>query len=243
MSVLSIKRGSGSIPVYIQVSEALRRDIQNFHKAGDALPSEADLAERFSINRHTLRRAVDELIADGLVDRQHGKGMFVLLPSIDYSIGSRTRFTENLETLGITTQSRVERKQVVPAQGGVASRLELAQGEPVIFLETLRMVDDKPFCVISHFLPLAHFPQVLHQYNGGSLHHFLEQHYDLKVRRRESLISAVLPESDDVRRLSMPKNMPVLRVKSVNVTMECQKPVEYVVTRFRGDAAQLSIQP
>ena len=242
MSVITIKRGSGSLPVYIQISEALRQDIQNFHKAGDYLPSESMLAQHFRVNRHTLRRAVDELIVEGLVQRQHGKGVVILAPSIDYSIGPRTRFTENLESQGMTSQCRVIRKQIIPAQGGVASRLQMSEGDQVIFLETLRSVADKPFCVIAHFLALARFPAVHHHYQGGSLHHFLEQHCAMKLQRKESLVSAVLPESDDARLLNMPKNMPVLRVKSINVSLLNQQPVEYVVTRFRGDATQLSVQ-
>ena len=243
MSVQHVQRGEGSLPVYRQISEALRQEIQNLYRTGDALPSEVELAQRFNVNRHTLRRAVDELVSDGLVERRHGKGVFVLTPAIDYAIGPHTRFTETLEALGVTTHSLVIRKQVVPARGGVAARLNLREGVEVIFLETLRKVDGKPFCVISHFLPLSEFPQVLESYDGGSLHQFLEQRCATKVQRSESLISAVLPESDDAALLNMPRNLPVLRVKSVNVVIGTQRPIEYVVTRFRGDATQLSVQP
>ncbi|MES9991419.1 MAG: phosphonate metabolism transcriptional regulator PhnF [Candidatus Thiodiazotropha sp.] len=243
MSVQHIQRGDGSLPVYRQISQLLRQEIQNFYDAGDVLPSEAELAQRFNVNRHTLRRAVDELVAEGLVVRRHGKGVYVLAPAIDYAINPRTRFTETLEALGVTTHSRVIRKQLVLASGGVATRLQLAEGCEVIFLETLREVEGKPFCVISHFIPLAACPQVLESYNGGSLHMFLEKHCATKLQRSESLISAVLPESDDASLLNVPRHMPVLRVKSVNVAIDSQKPVEYVVTRFRGDATQLSVKP
>lgn len=243
MSVQQIQRGEGSLPVYRQISEVLRQEIQTLYKVGDQLPAEADLAERFNVNRHTLRRAVDELVSDGLVIRRHGKGIYVLSPAIDYAIGSRTRFTETLEAKGVTTQSRVTRKQVVLARGGVAARLQIEEGTEVIFLETLRAVDEKPFCVISHFLPLNEFPQVLESYDSGSLHAFLEAHCATKVQRTESLISAVIPGADDAVLLNMPRNLPVLRVKSLNVASDSQKPVEYVVTRFRGDATQLSVQP
>jgi GntR family phosphonate transport system transcriptional regulator len=243
MSVHYIQRGEGSLPVYRQISDALRQEIQNLYRAGDALPAETDLAHRFNVNRHTLRRAVDELVVEGYVERRHGKGVYVLVPTIEYTIGPRTRFTETLEALGVTTDSRVLRKQIVLARGGVAARLNLAEGEKVIFLETLRKVDGKPFCVISHFLPYVEFPDIVDSYNSGSLHQFLEERYATKVQRSESLISAVLPESDDATLLNMPKNLPVLRVKSINMLVGTRKPVEYVVTRFRGDATQLSVQP
>lgn len=243
MSALMINRGSGSLPVYKQISESLRQEVQNLYKAGDILPAEAELAKRYNVNRHTLRHAVDELVEDGLVIRQHGKGTFVLAPTIDYVIGANTRFTENLESLGVTTQSRVLRKQIIPARGGVAEKLQIEEGTKVIFLETLREVDSKPFCISSHFLPLERVPEVFESYQSSSLHAFLETKCSVKIKRTESLISAVTPLADDALQLKMPRNMPALRVKSLNVEMDSLKPIEYVVTRFRGDTAQLSIQP
>ncbi|MCG7909104.1 MAG: phosphonate metabolism transcriptional regulator PhnF [Candidatus Thiodiazotropha taylori] len=243
MSVQMVRRGSGGLPIYRQISDLLRREIQDLYKAGDALPPEGELAIRFNVNRHTLRRAIDELVNEGLVIRRHGSGVFVLSPTIDYCINAETRFTATLESKGKTTQSRVLRKQVILAKGGVASRLQVPVGEEVIFLETLREVENKPFCVISHFLPLQQVPQVLADYNSGSLHAFLEQQSNIKVMRSESLISAVIPEADDAVLLNMPRNLPVLRVKSVNLAVHNKRPVEYVVTRFRGDATQLSVNP
>ncbi len=243
MSVQRVQKGDGLRPLYRQISDLLRVEIQNLYKAADALPAEGELAQRFNVNRHTLRRAIDELVSDGLVIRRHGAGVFVLSPTIDYCINARTRFTTTLESQGKITHSRVLRKQVIPARGGVASRLGLTESEEVIALVTLREVEGKPFCVISHFLPLRAVPEVLAGYDGGSLHGFLEQQCGIKLQRSESHISAVIPEADDAMLLNMPRNLPVLRVKSVNLALPDQQPVEYVVTRFRGDATQLSVQP
>jgi GntR family phosphonate transport system transcriptional regulator len=237
-----VSRGEGALPLYRQISDLLRREVQDLYQAGDVLPPEGELAQRFNVNRHTLRRAIDELVHDGLVMRRHGAGVFVLSPAIDYSINAQTRFTETLESQGKSTHSRVLRKQVIPAKGGVASRLQIPEGEEVIFLETLREVEGKPFCVITHFLPLKDVPQVRDHYDNGSLHAFLQRECDIRVQRNESLISAVIPEPDDAVLLNMPRNLPVLRVKSVNLATQTQKPVEYVVTRFRGDATQLLVQ-
>ena len=91
--------------------------------------------------------------------------------------------------------------------------------------------------------PLQAFPQVLESYDQGSLHAFLQAHCNTQVQRNKSLISAVLPEADDAELLNIPRNLPILRVKSINVISDSQQPAEYVVTRFRGDATQLSVQP
>ena len=94
MSVQKIQRGVGNVPVYIQISESLSMEIQDLYKAGDQLPPEGVLAQRFNVNRHTLRRAIDELVQKGIVVRRHGKGVFVVSSSIDYSINSQTRFIQ-----------------------------------------------------------------------------------------------------------------------------------------------------
>jgi len=243
MSVYLVTRGEGGVPIYRQIHRVLANEIRELYMPGDSLPSESELAERFAVNRHTLRRAVDELVADGIVERYHGKGVFVLASTINYTIGSTTRFTQTLQSLGHTTISRVLRKQVIPARCGVASRLQIEEGKEVVFIETLREVEDKPFCIISHFLPLQMCPQLMQRYDSGSLHDFLKMHCGIELKRSESLISAVLPEADDASLLNMPRHAPVLRVKSINLDIKSNNPVEYAVTRFRGDATQLSFQP
>lgn len=243
MSVYLVARNEGNLPIYRQIRDVLVNEIQGLYKAGESLPAENELALRFGVNRHTLRRAIDELVTDGLVERRHGKGVFVLEPTINYSIGSTTRFTETLQSQGRSTTSRVLRKQVIPARGTIASRLKIIDGDEVIFIETLRTVESKPFCIISHFIPLKLFPDVLESYDDGSLHEFLTIHHGIKLIRKESLVSAILPEAEDATLLNMPRHAPVLRVKSLNLDTMSSKPIEYAVTRFRGDATQLSIKP
>ena len=243
MSVYLVARGDGGIPIYRQIRDFLANEIREIYKPNDSLPPEGELAERFGVNRHTLRRAVDELVADGLVERHHGKGVFILETAINYTVDSKTRFTETLNNLGHTTASRVLRKQLVPARSGVAKRLHIQEGVSVIFIETLREVDQKPFCIISHFLPADACQEVIADYDGGSLHNFLQQQCAIELKRSESLICAVLPEADDACMLNMPKHAPILRVKSINLDVDSNKPIEYAVTRFRGDATQLSFQP
>lgn len=243
MSVYLVDRGEGGAPIYRQIRDVLFAEVRERYRSGDALPSENELAQRFSVNRHTLRRAIDELVADGIVERRHGKGVFVLEPAINYTIGSSTRFTETLQSLGRATKTQVQRKLIVPARGGVASRLAIEEDNNVIFIETLRFVEDKPFCIISHFLPYQDFPELLQDYEDGSLHGYLKKKFAVVLKRTESLISAVLPDVDDASALNMPRQTPVLRVKSLNLNTHTGKPVEYAITRFRGDAAQLSVKP
>lgn len=222
-----------------QIAMELERDIASTGRTGMALPSEAELAARFGVNRHTLRRAVDELVNAGLVERRHGRGVFILRDPIAYPIGSTTRFTSTLACLGHSADSRLVRKQLIPAQGGVARRLGLQAGEMVVWFETVRLADAVPLVLISHFLPAARFPGLLQCYDGGSLHALLLERFDTQLARHESLVTAALPLGDDAELLAMPRNRPVLRVKTVNRVTADGTPGEYALSRFRADRVQL----
>lgn len=241
MSLYAIDRDTG-ITLYAQIAEVLEREYVRQGAAGDRLPAEGELAARFGVNRHTLRRAVDELISAGLLERQHGVGIFITDQLLDYRVGTGTRFTQTLADIGISTDTKVIRKMIAPASVGVARHLALSSEELVLWIETLRIADGLPFCVISHFLPVAPYGAMLEEYEDGSLHELLVSSCGA-LRRTESLVTAVLPQGDDAKLLGITQNRPVLRVKSLNVLDQDGTPVEYAITRFRADRIQLRITP
>lgn len=242
MSLIALRRNGGEA-IYSQIAKLLKEEIASDFSAGELLPSEHALAERFGVNRHTIRRAIDDLIAIGLLERRHGKGTLVLDARADYPLGRSTRFTETFESMGKTAGNRILRKLIVPARGGVAKRLRAGADDRIIWIESLRFADSRPVCVISHFLPLESFPELLEEYDGGSLHEHLFTRYRVKLRRIESLVSSTLPQGDDASLLRMAHNQPVLRVKSVNVNDADTTPLEYSLTRFRAELIQLRVNP
>jgi GntR family phosphonate transport system transcriptional regulator len=241
MSVSGFTR-SGGPPLYRQVADRLEAEIRDHFQSGDRLPNEDELAERYGVHRHTLRRAIDELADAGLIERRHGTGTFVLGGVVSYPLSGRSRFTETLSAIGRATDTRVLRKQRLPGEGGVADRLAIVPGTTVTWVETLRQVDGAPFCIISHFLPGPWGEAVAEGYEGGSLHAFLRQHFpELRLRRAETLLTTTLPLGDDAKLLAMARHLPVLRAKTVNLCAATATPVEYALTRFRGDRAQLRL--
>src|ERR1700740_1946432 len=103
----AVERGAG-VAVWRQIEQILAAEIaaSGFGAEG-RLPSEGELAKRFDVNRHTVRRAMLGLAALGLVSVGEGRGPFVQPGAIDYTIGRRTRFTENLREQGHFTRSTV----------------------------------------------------------------------------------------------------------------------------------------
>lgn len=227
--------------IYSQIAKVMREDIRLHYQTGNSLPSEFVLAERFQVNRHTIRHAIDALIQEGVVERRHGKGTFILSQPIDYTVAAKTRFTETFKNLGKTTSMQIRSKMIIPAEASIAKHLSLETHDDVICIEILRFSDLQPICLSSHYFPKSHFPDLLDQYQTGSLHACIQTHYELQLKRVESLVSAILPQGDDASLLCMPKTKPILRVKSINVNERDGTPLEYALTRFRADRIQLRI--
>ena len=234
---------STDLPLYKHISLLLAEEIHRQHKPGDILPSEQDLAKRYKVNRHTLRRALEELVNEGVVGKLQGKGTIVQQKLINYSIHGGTAFTETLEKSGREGESIVLQKFGIPARGEIAQLLQIEEDEPVACIETLRKMDGMPFSVVSHYLPLEKVFDVIRLYKGGSLHRFLLEHYTIRLKRTMSMIRAVLPDQQDMKTLSIMGNSPILLVKSINVDRSTGVPMELAISRFKGVATQLTVEP
>lgn len=241
MSLYTTDRSSGA-PLYRQISRTIAEEVRRHYSPGMRLPSEPVLAERFSVNRHTLRAAVDELVQAGLVERRRGLGVFVLDGIVSYGIHKHTRFTRSIENTGSSAESVVLRKQLVIATDGVSRRLEIEEGEPVIWIETLRKVNDAPFSIVSHFIPADAGRPLLDQYRGGSLHDCIAEFLGVRLERQLSLVTTQMPQGDDAKLLGIAHHQPVLRVKSINIDTASQAPFEYCLTRMRGDRVELEVR-
>lgn len=229
--------------VYEDVAQTLEQEIRQNLACGDYLPSEAELARRFSINRHTLRRAVDQLVEAGMLLRQRGKGTLVVEHALEYNIGARARFSEAMEALGHATLSEVLSRRVLVADDRLSRSSGMPTGTPILQVDTLRSVNGKPANLISHYLRREAFPGLELNYRGGSLHAHIEKHHGIKLVRKQALISATLPNQREADFLQYPRHMPVLVVKSNNVRAGTDEVLEYSISRGRADCFEFRVQP
>jgi GntR family phosphonate transport system transcriptional regulator len=123
-------------PLWRAIADALRADIAAGRRApGARLPTEADLAARFAVNRHTVRRALAALAEEGLVRSRRGAGAFVAARPTDYRLGRRVRFRENLEAQGRIPHRKVLGLSSRAADAREAAALGLSEGDPVLAAE------------------------------------------------------------------------------------------------------------
>jgi len=228
---------------YERIGDQLRREIADKYQPGDLLPPQLKLAERFSVHRHTIRRAMDALVEEQVLLRQPGRGTVVLKRPIAYEVKSRPRFTEAVEAMGMSPSSRALAKRVIDADEAVQQALQLEPGAQVVWIEALRLIDEEPVLVTSIYLPADPFAPLAREYQEGSLYRLLKARFGLTPRRGHSSISATMPSTDDARHLQMSPRQPVLCVTSVDVDSRTGEPVQYAVTRYRGDSITLTVKP
>jgi len=229
--------------IYQDIARQLKNEIREQFQVGDYLPAEYQLADRFSINRHTLRRAVEELIQAGILERQHGKGTLVLNNRIEYDIGARGRFSEALENLGLHPSTDLLDIAHMAAGPKEARHLKVATGTALIRIDTLRRADQQPMTLLSHYLVADKVPGLAEHYTGGSLHECLERVYGVRLQRAQSLITASLPRRNEIAHLCCARHLPLLIVQSCNVIAGTDEVLEYSVSRCRSDRFELRVTP
>ena len=152
-----LPRGDG-IAVWRRIADWIRTEIAEGRLEPDErLPSEADLAGRFDVNRHTVRRALASLAEEGIVRSAQGRGTFIEHGRIPYPIGPRTRFTEILAAEGHVAGGELIEAISMAASRPVAVRLRIAQESPVVCARIRRLVDGEPMSVSNNYFPLPRF--------------------------------------------------------------------------------------
>lgn len=137
---------AGSAPVYLQLASLLREKIA-LHEwtPGSRIPSEHELMARFDISRGTARRAISELVDEGLLVQVRGSGTIVSERALSHPAGERPlSFGESLREQGKDFVTHVIEKRVVPAPADVAEHLRIQLGSPVLYLLRVRTVQGEP---------------------------------------------------------------------------------------------------
>lgn len=221
-------------PRYRALADTLAREVRADYLPGELLPAEAALARRFGVNRHTVRRALDELVAAGMVTRHQGWGTQVVDRRLDYAVTAMSKVTHNLSALGIATQTTCLTQGLSEPPEFLAQRFGCRPGESLLCVDTLRHVDGAPVMLLRHWFDPERVPDWTQRYRGGSTRALLDQHYGLQLKRRRVRIEADCASRSDTRQLQCRLNAPLLQLTSDNIDSDGVL-VEISISRARAD--------
>jgi GntR family phosphonate transport system transcriptional regulator len=230
-------------PVWQAIAQALRAEIsEGRYRPGDKLPTEAQLAARFGVNRHTVRHALSDLVAAGLVRTRRGAGAFVAAVPTDYPIGSRVRFRENLLAAGRRPEKRLLDVVCRAATAGEASALRLPEGADLCACHGLSLADGVPIAVFESVFPITRLPGIdLALTETSGVTEALRRVGVADFSRASTRLTAVLATATEALHLNLREGDPLIRSTSVNVD-PAGVPVEYGRTLFAGDRVTLTLE-
>jgi GntR family transcriptional regulator len=224
------------VPKYHQLQEILL-DLVEAELGVDApIPSERELAERFSLSRMTVRQAIDGLVVEGRLYRVQGKGTFVARQKTDLQIRLAS-FTEDMRSRGMRASSRVLAFERLAATPQLARDLEIPVGEHILRLERLRFADGIPMSVERTHVPERLVPGLLDTGLVGSLYAALQEQYGLVLDWGEQTIEAMTPDPADAALLEIGPEVPVLWMRRYSYAGHQR--VEYASSAYRSDRYQL----
>ena len=223
------------ILIWREIEEALSGEIATgVYPAGGRLPAETDLAERFGVNRHTVRQALAALQERGAISIEQGRGMFVKTPKLAYPVGRRTRFTENVSHLPGAASGRLLRHWRMAAPAEIARDLKVKRGAPLVALDDLRVIDDEPVSLTTHYFPADRFADIAEAFaKCGSVTKALAQRGVVDYLRRLTRVHARAASLEEAALLKCPNDGPVLVVEAVNVDLQ-SVPIEVGHSRSAG---------
>ena len=212
------------------------------YENGEKLPAESEVAARYGVNRHTVRRAMADLATRGMVRTERGSGTYVSTDKLDYRIGQRTRFSEIVAAAGHEAAGRLQGFRIEPANAEIAGRLGLTAGDSVVRLEIVRAADRVPISVATTWLSAARFgdaAKIFRKYS--SITRTLEHYGISNYARKWTRISVAFTDAVDAGRLRLSVHRPVMVVESLDVSAEGE-PLLTTRGRFAADRVALTVE-
>ena len=242
MNIVSpaLQRQDG-VALWKQIAAALQRDItDSVYSPGGRLPTEAALSMRFGVNRHTVRRALEELSREGLVRVEQGRGTFVAEDVLDYTVEQRTRFSEWIRRHNKEPSGEVLQLREIPADAQVAVGLGVRKGAKIVLFERLGFADGRPVSLARHHFRQRGMLDALRVHTGitEALRSIGVADYQRQVTR----VTARLPTPTEAERLRMPRNRPVLICENVNVDTGGAV-VEFAIGCYPTPRVQIVFEP
>jgi GntR family transcriptional regulator len=219
-------------PLYQQLHHALRAAIRDERLAGaTALPPERDIASDLGISRITVRRALDALAEEGLVQRRQGAGTFVA-PRVEKSFSTLSSFSEDMGSRGRSVRSEWLRRSAGTVAPEEALALAVPPGTAVLRFHRIRYADEVAMAVEES--TIAGHALASEQAVGSSLYAALEATGCRPVRALQRL-RAVLSGKEEAARLGIAIGAPGLLIERRGFLAD-GRAVEFTRSFYRGDS-------
>ena len=242
METKSIIRQGGFVPKYHQLMEIIKEMIRSGElKQGMRIPSENELQENYRLSNTTVRKAINELLHEGIIYREQGKGTFLAETRIDQELTKITSFTEDMLQRGLKPSSKVISVDVILPPPEVMSSLIFDKNEEVIKIHRLRLANREPMAIQTSYLPYKLCPGIEKEDLTQSLTVILRNRYNLHLVKAIQNLYPSLADDYESKMLRISKGVPVLIAERTSYFPNNQ-PAEFLKSVYRGDRYKFVVE-
>lgn len=210
--------------LYVQLYEILRKKIDSGEWAVDAqIPTEEDLCKIYEVSKATVRLAILELVRQGYLTRQQGKGTFVCKRVIPEGLTMLASFKELMLEAGIAFSTHVLAQTIMMPTDDLDIKLSISEDKHIIYIKRLRTVDNEPVLLQEAYIPYHVCPPLLDEdVANNSLFELFEKIHGIIITKVKDYIEIAYAKADENRLLGLPENSPVLLLEQCFYSKDTQ---------------------
>lgn len=231
-----------SRPLYFIIKEDIKDKIfSGQYEPGDMMPTESTLCDEYKSSRVTIRRAIDELIQENILERGFGMTARIKSMPVPRSLNRLGGLHEELTESGIMCFSYILNNEIITADKNLSARLNIEQGDEIYKIDRLRYANSNPLCYQIIYIPARHCPDLdTNKLTKGSLYEMIEKDYKLKISYATQKIHACMANYKIAALLELSDITCMLKVNRTTYldTNEC---IEYSENYYVSDRYELSM--
>ncbi len=230
------------IPLYYQLKDIICELIENEElKPNDPIPPERELCEYHGISRMTVNKAITNLVNEGLLYREQGKGTFVAKPKEGYQLSRLLSFTEDMKAKGLKVDTRIISFHKKSSTRKIQKALGLSEKEDVYEIKRLRLVEGEPYALETAYLPVKLCEGLtMEKLDNKSLYDVLRNEYGLSMDYAHQTMEAVILDEYESSILQVSEKSIALML-SRKTYLEDDKPMEFTKAVYRGDKYKFEV--
>jgi len=229
------------VPLYYQIKERIQEALdEGVFKVGESIPSEMEFCRIFDVSRPTVRQAISELVSDGALRKEKGKGTFVANKKFNYgSMQDIVTYYDKLIQRGYNPKTDILEKEIIRATKKLSTKLHLKLHEKVIKIKRLRIIDEEPIVIITNHIPYKLCPGLMDlDLKDKSLYRVIAERYGYQLQRSEVVFYPGLADKIDAQLLHQQKGDPLQIINTVSIAQD-EVVFDYFESKFRGNYGKI----
>ncbi|ERI89874.1 UbiC transcription regulator-associated domain protein [Clostridiales bacterium oral taxon 876 str. F0540] len=205
------------LPVYMVMHDALKEDIQRGkYLVGELLPTEPELEKIFNVSRTTVRRAMELLRQEGIVEIKQGKGTSVVDFRAKQDLNKVTSVTESLRRKGYIVRTKSMYIDTIPASEKLAEELQVDVGKLIARVQRIQLANERPIVIMKNYIPydkVSGIEEYTDKFSG--LYEFLEKQYNIEITNASDKIYAKSADFTESEMLNVPPKTALLCIRRI----------------------------